>query len=58
MAASTFSKESFENASMFDWQHFGDADVRRQFKLVSNIGPSALENQSKVVKVSQSEHFG
>ncbi|XP_041371786.1 uncharacterized protein LOC121385251 [Gigantopelta aegis] len=51
--SSAFSKEAFKNASRFDWQRFGDEDVKRQFKLISNIGPSALQNHTKVLRMNQ-----
>ena len=40
-----FRKEAYKNATLFDWRHFTEADLRRQFRFVVNIGNSVLEGE-------------
>ena len=46
-----FNQESARNASSFDWKHFDDELVKRQFSHIADIGTDALTDLSKLKKV-------
>ncbi|XP_055957045.1 angiotensin-converting enzyme [Patella vulgata] len=50
---SEFNKEAANNASTFDWKNFNDADIKRQMKKVSDIGPDALKDAKKVQQLNE-----
>ncbi|ESO94196.1 hypothetical protein LOTGIDRAFT_215685 [Lottia gigantea] len=48
-----FLKEASQNASSFNWKKFKDADIKRQMKKISDIGPSALKEHKKVEELNK-----
>lgn len=51
--AARFQKEVWNNVTRFDWQKFQDPDLRRRFRLLSVLGPSALP-EDKLTEVIHS----
>ncbi|XP_064643851.1 angiotensin-converting enzyme-like isoform X1 [Lineus longissimus] len=50
---SEFSKETFKNASLFDWRNFKNETLKKMFKDLSNIGIAALDDKAKVKEYNQ-----
>ena len=46
----SFLKESSQNASKFDWRNFQDANLKRLFSFITDIGSASLP-ADKVTKV-------
>ncbi|XP_046453162.1 angiotensin-converting enzyme-like [Daphnia pulex] len=42
LVAARFEKEAWKNITSFNWKPFTDPDLKRKFKLLSVLGPSAL----------------
>lgn len=40
--AARFEKEAWKNITNFNWEPFTDLDLKRKFRLLSVLGPSAL----------------
>jgi len=38
------------NASQFDWKHFADQDLKRQFDMITDLETSAM-NKTKLERV-------
>ncbi|KAK7092762.1 uncharacterized protein [Littorina saxatilis] len=47
----TFQREKALEAEQLGWRNISDVTVRRQFKLLTNIGPSAMKNSTKFEKM-------
>lgn len=53
LVAARFEKEAWKNITNFNWKSFTDFDLKRQFKLLSVLGPSALpEDKFTQVKLN------
>ena len=48
----TFQKEEAQKAEQLGWRNLSDFTIRRQFQLLTNIGPSAMRDPAKFEKVS------
>lgn len=54
LAAARFEKEAWKNITNFNWEPFTDPDLKRKFKLLSVLGPSALpEDKLTQVKLTR-----
>ena len=53
LIAARFEKEAWKNITNFNWKSFTDFDLKRQFQLLSVLGPSALpEDKFTQVKLN------
>ena len=50
--ADSFTKEAARNASLYDWRNFADESIRRQFRDIAEQGTSAMNNKTKLERVS------
>ncbi|KAK2150586.1 hypothetical protein LSH36_399g03005 [Paralvinella palmiformis] len=50
---SNFRQEVYKNTTLFDWRHFVDVDIRRQFSKVADIGNSVLEDLTYIMANSR-----
>lgn len=56
--AARFEKEAWKNITGFSWEPFTDLDLKRKFKLLSVLGPSALpEDKLTQVKLARPKQF-
>ena len=51
MRLASFQKEAAQNAEQLEWRNLSDVSIRRQFQLLTNIGPSAMTDSAKFEKV-------
>lgn len=49
-----FQREQAAEVQRRNWTNIPDASMRRQFQMLTNIGPSALKDQAKVEEVTSS----
>ena len=47
----TFRKEEAHKAEELGWRNLSDVTIRRQFQLLTNIGPSAMADPAKFERV-------
>lgn len=52
LVLSRFNKGAAHNASMFHWNQYNDESVKRQFKLIADIGTDGLSDENKLKQVS------
>ncbi|KAI9554639.1 hypothetical protein GHT06_019912 [Daphnia sinensis] len=45
LVAARFEKEAWKNITSFNWEPFTDPDLKRKFRLLSVLGPSALPEE-------------
>jgi hypothetical protein len=58
LIAARFEKEAWKNITSFNWKPFTDPDLKRKFKLLSVLGPSALpEGKLTQVKLAFQNKF-
>ncbi|XP_067685542.1 uncharacterized protein [Haliotis asinina] len=50
-----FSQKMTRKVNMYDWEHFQDEVLRREFNLSSVSGPSALSDPEKIKRLSEVE---
>ena len=48
---SDFDKEMYKQANYFPWQTFKNSSMKRQFKMITDIGTSALEDKNQLKEV-------
>lgn len=45
LVSARFEKEAWKNITSFNWEPFTDPDLKRKFRLISVLGPSALPEE-------------
>ncbi|XP_064594923.1 angiotensin-converting enzyme-like [Liolophura sinensis] len=53
LAYTAFAKEAAKNASSFEWKNFRNPDTRRQMESVTDLGIYALDNTTKLKRLSE-----
>ncbi len=57
VARALFLKEAAQNTTRFDWRNFEDADMRRRFSKIADIGTAALPKE-KIERVRDATGVG
>ncbi|ESO94197.1 hypothetical protein LOTGIDRAFT_118685, partial [Lottia gigantea] len=48
-----FKKKAAMEANQLDWKNFKNTEIKRQFKKITNIGPSAMKSNTALEKMQQ-----